>query len=113
MTQDEVQVDVTNVTMRLQQAMVANNSICPSPGFIEFRSHTPFKLEVSKEALESGFYSHLNSLQGEHNTWYTGAVYLASLWDPLELYPLAPARCRWRMRLSVGINILSTRVLVF
>jgi hypothetical protein len=55
LTQDEVQADVTKVIMRIQQAIAANSSSHPTPEFVEFRSHTLFKLEVSKQALESGF----------------------------------------------------------
>jgi hypothetical protein len=83
--QDEVQADVVNIIMRLQKATASNGSPHPFPQFVEFRSHTPFKLEVSEEALQSGFYNQLNSLQGERHTWYTGAAFISQasgiLWN--------------------------------
>ncbi|KAJ5378232.1 uncharacterized protein N7496_005641 [Penicillium cataractarum] len=85
LTQDEVQEDVLKVIKRLQQAILSNESPGPSPEFVEFRSHTPFKLEPSKENLENGFYNNLNGLQGERNTWYTGAAFISQasgiLWN--------------------------------
>lgn len=76
-TQAEVQDDVIRVIKRLRQAIVSNESSGPSPGVVEFRSDTPFKLEPSKEGPENGLYNHLNSLQGERNTWYTGATFIS------------------------------------
>lgn len=85
LTQDEVQTDVANIIKRLRQATAPNDSSRPSPEFVEFRSHTPFKLEVSEQALQSGFYNRLNSLQGERHTWYTGAAFISQasgiLWN--------------------------------
>lgn len=84
LTRGAIETDVKAVIGRLQ-AVVSNSSSCPAPAFVEFRSHTPFKLEVSKEALESGFYDHLKSLQGHRNTWYTGAAFASQasgiLWN--------------------------------
>lgn len=85
LTQGEVEVDVRAVIMRLQEAIVTNSSSCSSPEFVEFRSHTPFKLGVSVKSLENGFYKELNSLQGYRNTWYTGAAFVSQasgiLWN--------------------------------
>ncbi|KAJ5140818.1 hypothetical protein N7448_004226 [Penicillium atrosanguineum] len=84
LTQSEIESDVKAVIGRLQAA-VSNSTSCPSPLFVEFRSHTPFKLEVSKEALKGRFYDHLKSLQGHRNTWYTGAAFISQasgvLWN--------------------------------
>lgn len=84
LSQDAVQADVTDIIIRLQQAM-GTDPARPSPEFVEFRSHTPFKLEVSREALESGFYNRLHSLQGQRHTWYTGAAFVSQasgiLWN--------------------------------
>lgn len=40
-----------------------------------FASHTPFELTVSKEAIAGGFYKKLYNLQGQRNTYYTGAAF--------------------------------------
>ena len=44
-------------------------------GFIAFSSHAPFELMVSPAEISGGFYNTLNSLQGRHNTYYTGAAF--------------------------------------
>ena len=45
----------------------------------------PMKLQVLPEDIRNGFYNHLNSLQGQHSTWWTGAAWdtqeSASIWE--------------------------------
>ena len=43
-----------------------------SPRFLAFASHTPFKQQVSAEAVANGFYDQLNALQGYRGMHYTG-----------------------------------------
>ncbi len=43
--------------------------------FAAYRSHTPFELTVSREAIRGGFYRELDALQGKRRTWYTGAAF--------------------------------------
>jgi hypothetical protein len=45
--------------------------------FAVFSSHTPYALTVSAGAIRDGFYEKLYALQGERNTWYTGAAFNA------------------------------------
>jgi Flavin containing amine oxidoreductase len=40
-----------------------------------YRNHTPFEMMVSPEDIAGGYYNVLNSLQGRHNTFYTGAAF--------------------------------------
>lgn len=48
-----------------------------SPEFATYSSHSPFELTVSTDAIRDGFYDRLNALQGQKNTWYTGAAWQA------------------------------------
>ncbi|KAK0343836.1 hypothetical protein LTR94_016871 [Friedmanniomyces endolithicus] len=43
-----------------------------TPRFLAFASHTPFKQQVSADALADGFYDKLNALQGYRGMHYTG-----------------------------------------
>lgn len=56
-TQAEVEADVTRVIETLRAT--TNSTITTPPEFIEFRSHTPFKLVVSAEEITDGFYQKL------------------------------------------------------
>lgn len=55
------------------------------PRFLAFSSHTPFKQQVSKEAVADGFYDKLNALQSYRGMHYTGnaldASGSSSLWN--------------------------------
>lgn len=48
------------------------------PRFLAFASHTPFKQQVSAEAVSNGFYEKLNNLQGYRGMHYTGNALDAS-----------------------------------
>ena len=56
-TQAEVETNVTAVIKRLRST--TNSTVRTDPTFIEFRSHTPFKLVVSADAITGGFYNRL------------------------------------------------------
>jgi hypothetical protein len=45
--------------------------------FAVFSSHTPYGLTVSADAIRKGFYTKLYGLQGERNTFWTGAAFNA------------------------------------
>jgi hypothetical protein len=49
-----------------------------TPRFLAFASHTPFKQQVSAEAVAEGFYDQLNALQGYRGMHYTGNALDAS-----------------------------------
>lgn len=76
-TQAEVEVAVSEAVQRLQVTANRNTTTTHAPTFVEFRSHNPFKLVVSADAIEDGFYNQLESLQGQQNTWYTGEAFLS------------------------------------
>ncbi|KAI9749484.1 MAG: hypothetical protein M4579_006855 [Chaenotheca gracillima] len=45
------------------------------PEFAIFKAHTPFELTVSPAAIKNRFYEKLYALQGQRNTFYTGAAF--------------------------------------
>ncbi|KAL8952964.1 MAG: hypothetical protein Q9222_001140 [Ikaeria aurantiellina] len=49
-----------------------------TPRFLAYASHTPFKQQVSAQAVADGFYDQLNSLQGYRRMHYTGNALDAS-----------------------------------
>ncbi|KAH8888023.1 FAD/NAD(P)-binding domain-containing protein [Thozetella sp. PMI_491] len=77
--QESVEADVAGDIERLTGAPSSALS------FPAFSSHSPFKLEVSAQDIEDGFYNDLRALQGQKNTWYSGAAVFAhnsgALWN--------------------------------
>jgi hypothetical protein len=63
------------------------------PEIVEFNPHNPYHLTVSAEAIRGGFYAELEALQGQRNTWYTGAAWnkpaTSAIWNFTE-YQLLP-----------------------
>ena len=59
-----------------------------APDFLAFEDHSPYLLTVSPRAIVGGFYSDLNALQGQRNTYYTGAAFQthnsAMIWNFTE-----------------------------
>ena len=45
------------------------------PELIEYYSHAPYFLQVSADEIKKGFYSKLYALQGQRNTYWTGAAW--------------------------------------
>jgi hypothetical protein len=48
-----------------------------TPEFVQFKSHAPFYLQVSGAETKAGFYKKLYALQGQKNTFYSGASFRA------------------------------------
>ena len=46
-----------------------------NPEFAAYNNHSPYELRVSAAAVKGGFYKQLTSLQGQQNTWWTGAAF--------------------------------------
>ncbi|KAJ5780363.1 hypothetical protein N7457_005523 [Penicillium paradoxum] len=61
----------------IQNIQSAQSFTVTTPQIVKFKSHSPFKLEVSAQAIKDGFYSDLYALQGQRNTWYTGAAMIS------------------------------------
>lgn len=62
--------------------------------WVTFSNHSPFNLEVSKEALEAGFYKRLYALRGQMHTFWNGAAWQTQdssvLWQYTEDEVLPP-----------------------
>ncbi|MCJ1241588.1 hypothetical protein MMC14_009594 [Varicellaria rhodocarpa] len=69
-----VKSDVSAAIQVLRNASKTEQSN-QQPEFLAYMTHTPFNLNVPAEAISSGFYENLNSIQGYRNTWYTGALF--------------------------------------
>ena len=91
LSNDQVKADVLATLARINKAngFLTNST----PEFVAFQNHSPWTLKVSIKAIESGFYSDVNVLQGQRNTWWTGATFQAHdsslIWNWTE-YNLLP-----------------------
>ncbi|KAF2501410.1 FAD dependent oxidoreductase family protein [Lophium mytilinum] len=74
---ESVKSDILASIRRLKTTGIANVTEDGEPQFVAFASHTPFQLTVPADAIKSGFYSKLYALQGQKQTFYTGAAFHA------------------------------------
>ncbi|KAH6898101.1 flavin-containing superfamily amine oxidase-like protein [Thelonectria olida] len=62
------------------------------PHFKYFGNHSPYHMHVSKKDVEEGFYKNVYALEGQHNTFWTGAAFVDNdstlLWTWTEAYLL-------------------------
>jgi hypothetical protein len=65
----------TAVNTALQKTQQSQELPVTEPEWLALGDHAPFNLMVSNEAIQNGFYVDLYALQGERNTWYTGAAW--------------------------------------
>ncbi|KAJ8606107.1 hypothetical protein MRB53_041183 [Persea americana] len=82
-------------TRHLSPAVGVNASSPGSgPTFKAFKSHTPYALSVSTDAIRRRFYDDLYALQGQKSTFWAGAAWhthiSSSLWRWEEQYVLPP-----------------------
>ncbi|KAL6716094.1 hypothetical protein ACLMJK_005660 [Lecanora helva] len=76
LTDDQVKADILAEIKRLDTAgTIVNSTSSSTPEFAVFSSHSPFELTVTSEAIKGGFYKKLYALQGQRNTYYTGAAF--------------------------------------
>jgi len=72
LSDDEViKSEVLATIARIKQRMEFQQT---TPEFVDFNNHAPFELNVPIEAIANGFYNDVNALQGQKNTWWTGAA---------------------------------------
>ena len=74
LSNDHVKANIISTVQRLHSAGKVTEPVT-TPEFAIFSSHTPFELTVSPDAIQNGFYTQLYGLQGERNTFYTGAAF--------------------------------------
>ena len=91
LSNDQVKADVLATLARINAANGFPTN--GTPEFVAFQNHSPWTLKVPIKAIESGFYSDVNALQGQRNTWWTGATFQAHdsslIWNWTE-YNLLP-----------------------
>lgn len=85
LSRDELEASIIEEIRRL-------TSDGQEPEFIAFADHSPFKLVVDSDEISNGFYEDLLGLQGQKNTWYSGAAFVShnsvALWNyTLNLMP--------------------------
>jgi hypothetical protein len=68
-----------NIIAGIKKIQQANPSVFKQtePEFVVYSSHAPFYLQARAEDTKNGFYEDLYSLQGERNTYWTGASFRA------------------------------------
>jgi len=92
LSNDYVKNDILTTTAKLVNAF-GFPPVNGTPEFVGFNDHRPFELTVSTKDIAEGFYDRLNALQGERNTWYTGATWQlhdsSLIWNWTE-YTLLP-----------------------
>ncbi|KNG85486.1 hypothetical protein ANOM_005142 [Aspergillus nomiae NRRL 13137] len=70
---EDVKKDIVNSVLRIRHP----NVTVTEPEIVAFRSHSPYELTVSVQAIRDGFYRKLDALQGHRGTYYTGAALTA------------------------------------
>jgi hypothetical protein len=70
-TEDEVKKSIRDGVMMLREAQFNTSE----PEILAISNHSPFALFVSADKIAKGFYRNLYALQGQRNTYYTGAAF--------------------------------------
>ncbi|KAH8660153.1 hypothetical protein BX600DRAFT_467315 [Xylariales sp. PMI_506] len=82
----------SDVEAALQRTQAAQGLPVTTPEWLALGDHAPFNLMVSNSSIQDGFYERLYALQGERNTFYTGAAWTTQsstvLWTFSEEYLL-------------------------
>ncbi|KAI4176177.1 MAG: hypothetical protein LQ343_001221 [Gyalolechia ehrenbergii] len=73
LSESAVKASVVSAISKLQIAGTIPTA--STPEFVAYNSHTPYELHVSADAIRAGFYKNLTALQGQRNTWWTGAAF--------------------------------------
>jgi hypothetical protein len=73
---ETVKSNIVQAIKNLQQAN-PDKFNSTDPQFVEYSSHAPFYLQARPEDIQKGFYARLYALQGERNTFWTGAAWRA------------------------------------
>lgn len=76
LSDQQVQNDILKSIQRLATGG-ADPGASANANFAVFSSHTPYGLTVNADAIRRGFYSKLYALQGQRNTFWTGAAFNA------------------------------------
>lgn len=86
-TQAQVETNLQDTLTRLRATGTIPGSSEAADKFniIDFSSHTPYEVYVSWDQIAKGFYKKLFALQGQRNTYWTGAAFVthnsAAIWN--------------------------------
>ncbi|TLD09563.1 hypothetical protein PspLS_11829 [Pyricularia sp. CBS 133598] len=91
LSQSEIEAQITSSISGAQQALGYPTL---QPKIVHSNNHSPSGLTVSVDAIKGGFYKRLNALQGQQNTFWTGAAWCcgssSSIWNYTEHEILPP-----------------------
>ncbi|KAI6307625.1 hypothetical protein MCOR14_001901 [Pyricularia oryzae] len=91
LSQSEIEAQITSSISGAQQAL---GYPALQPKIVHSNNHSPSGLTVSVEAIKGGFYKRLNALQGQQNTFWTGAAWCcgssSSIWNYTNYEILPP-----------------------
>ncbi|CAK4034848.1 related to amine oxidase, flavin-containing superfamily [Lecanosticta acicola] len=91
LSDEQVKTDILQSVAQIQKAQ--KYSSAATPEIVEFHSHNPYELTVSLDAIKEGFYDKVNALQGQLNTYWTGAAWEShdstAIWNFTE-YEILP-----------------------
>ena len=88
-TESQVQMYLGDTLTRLRNTGVIPSSSSGAGNaplnIIDFSIHTPYEVYVSSDQIAKGFYNKLFALQGQRNTYWTGAAFVthssAAIWN--------------------------------
>ncbi len=86
-TQSQVMTSLqdTLARMRAKGSIPRSSGAAKALNIIDFSSHTPYEVFVSSDQIAKGFYNKLFALQGQRNTYWTGAAFVthssAAIWN--------------------------------
>ncbi|KAH8773772.1 hypothetical protein F5883DRAFT_548486 [Diaporthe sp. PMI_573] len=70
-SREDIEAGITGEIRRL------TSNEAQAPEFVAFADHSPFKLVAGADEIANGFYEDLLGLQGQKNTWYSGAAFVS------------------------------------
>ncbi|KAL8659922.1 MAG: hypothetical protein Q9202_006903 [Teloschistes flavicans] len=84
-TQPQVKKALKDTIARLSAAGTLPKNAGKKLELIDFTSHSPYEVYVSSDEIAKGFYNKLFALQGQRNTYWTGAAFVthssAAIWN--------------------------------
>ena len=86
-TQSQVKTNLQDTLTRLRAAgsIPGSSEAAKTSNIIDFSTHTPYEVYVSSDQIAKGFYNKLFALQGQRNTYWTGAAFVthnsAAIWN--------------------------------
>lgn len=74
-TKEKAQSELLRTAWFVQGALNATSPAGDRPTINGLKVHTPYFVHAPREAVANGFYKDMNAMQGQHNTYWTGAAW--------------------------------------